>query len=124
MDSPTPSGEGQTNSARSKSIVLASDHAPVPVTGIGPVAGAPAVGPTALSTTAATQLPNLPATRGVYVQALSTNGVSVYIGPSSVTTSSGLELQAGDREFFPVDNANRLYAITGTTTQNVRCLAI
>ncbi len=88
------------------------------------VAAAPAVQNLALSTTSATQFASAACTRGVWVEALSTNTVSVYVGPSGVTTGTGLELQPGDREFFPVDNANRLYAITGTTTQNLRLLAL
>lgn len=90
----------------------------------GVAAIAPAVQNLALSTTSATQFGSAPCVRGVWIEALSTNTASVFIGPAGVTTGTGLELQAGDREFFPEDNANRFYAITGTTTQNLRLLAI
>lgn len=90
----------------------------------GTTTAAPAVQDLSLGTTSATQFASAACTRGVYIEALSTNTVSVYVGPSGVTTGTGLELQAGDREFFPTDNANRFYAITGTTTQHLRLLAI
>lgn len=90
----------------------------------GPAAVAPAVQNLALGSTSAAAFASAAATRGVWIQALSTNTASVFIGPAGVTTGTGLELQAGDREFFPCDNANRFSAITGTATQNLRALVI
>lgn len=65
---------------------------------------------------------------GVMVSAPLGNTAAVYIGLGSGVTSGntgkGIELQPGDREFFPVSNATLLYAITGTATQNVHALAL
>jgi len=79
---------------------------------------------TSLSTTNATQLPSATATAGVWVSCPLANTAAVYIGDSSITTANGIELQPGDREFFPVSNSNLLYARTGTATQSVRTLAV
>jgi hypothetical protein len=68
---------------------------------------------------------------GVMVSCPLGNSAAVYIGlgagVTSDNTGKGIELQPGDREFFPLGvsgNANQLYAITGTATQNVHALAI
>jgi hypothetical protein len=63
------------------------------------------------------------AVKGVWVCALSSNTVSIFIGfATGVTTSTGFEIKPGEREFFPVSNASNIFAITGTATQNARAL--
>lgn len=42
------------------------------------------------------------AKRGVIVQALAANTNPIYVGPEGVTSSTGLELAAGDSFFLPV----------------------
>lgn len=79
---------------------------------------------TSLATTGATQLPSQAATIGVWVSCPLANTAAVYISDATVTTANGIELQPGDREFFPVSNANLLYARTGTATQSVRSMAV
>lgn len=100
------------------------DGTATPSVGLAPatVVGVPTA--TSLSTTNATQLPSAAASSGVWVSCPIANTAAVYIGDSSVTTGNGIELQPGDREFFPVSNSNLLYARTGTATQSVRTLAV
>lgn len=88
------------------------------------VAGAPTIQNLALSNTSQAQFSSAACTRGAWVEAVSANTASVYVGPTGVTTGTGLELQAGDREFFPLDNVNRIFAITGTATQNLRAFCL
>ncbi|MES2359973.1 MAG: hypothetical protein V4529_16660 [Gemmatimonadota bacterium] len=69
------------------------------------------------------------ATIGVMVSCPLANTSAVYVGlatgVTSGSTGKGIELQPGDREFFPgVLNASLLFAITGSATQNVHALAI
>lgn len=58
-------------------------------------------------------------TRGFCVQALSTNSISVYLGPSGVTTSTGLELPAGASFCPAVSNSNEIYVIATATGATV-----
>lgn len=58
-------------------------------------------------------------TQGIIIQALSTNTVSIYIGPSGVTTSTGFELQPGQATSIAVNNTNVIYAISGTAGQGL-----
>lgn len=69
--------------------------------------------------TSAVQLPSNALTEGVIVRALSTNSVSIYIGPSGVTTSTGHELLPGESTSVAVSNTNAIYAISGTASQGL-----
>lgn len=69
--------------------------------------------------TSAAALPSNALTEGVILQALSTNSVSVYIGPVGVTTSTGFELQPGQATSVAVNNTNAVYAISGTASQGL-----
>lgn len=100
------------------------DGTATPSVGIAPAAAVGAATATSLTTTNAIQLASASCTLGVWVSAPLANTAAVYVGDSTVTTASGIELQPGDREFFPVANANLLYLRTGTTTQSVRTLAV
>lgn len=81
---------------------------------------APLVGQTT-SNTSAVQLSgsSSPATNGIIVQAMSTNALSVFIGPSGVTSSNGFELQAGQASSFTTTNITGLYVIGGNNTDKV-----
>lgn len=60
-------------------------------------------------TTSAVALPSGALTEGVIVEALSTNTLSVFVGGTGVTTSTGYELQPGASVGIAVDNASRIY---------------
>jgi hypothetical protein len=45
--------------------------------------------------------------------------INVYIGPSGVTTSTGLELAPGAAYCGPLNNVNLLYVIASTTGASV-----
>ena len=60
----------------------------------------------------------------VTVKALSTNTVSVYIGTTGVTTSTGFELSAGESVSLDVDNLTDVYCISGSASQVVRYIAV
>lgn len=57
---------------------------------------------------------------GVWVQALSTNSGTLYIGGSGVTTSTGYPLAAGASVFVPIDDLSKIYAIGSADNQAVR----
>lgn len=78
------------------------------------------VGQTTSNTTAA-QLNSgsIASINGILVQALSTNSASVFIGGSSVTTSTGFELQAGQAVPFTCSNITSLYVVGANTSDKV-----
>jgi hypothetical protein len=53
------------------------------------------------------------------VHALSTNTISVFIGPGGVTTSTGLELVPDEAVCLPVANLNEIYVVASTTGATV-----
>jgi hypothetical protein len=53
------------------------------------------------------------------VHALSTNTISVFIGPAGVTTSTGLELVPDEAVCLPVANLNEIYVVASTTGATV-----
>lgn len=73
------------------------------------------------SNTSAVQLSavSTPSVNGILVQGLSGNALSVYIGGSGVTTSTGYELQAGQAVPFSVANITSLYVIGGNNSDGV-----
>lgn len=73
----------------------------------------PIVGQTTASTTAVRLYGGtIPVTNGIFVQALSTNTVSVFVGGSDVKTTTGYELQAGQCIPFTVDDIRDLFVIS------------
>lgn len=54
-------------------------------------------------------------TRAVCVTALSTNTISIFLGPTGVTASTGLELQPGQATCQPVSNSNLIFVVAATT---------
>lgn len=69
-------------------------------------------------TASAAALASNTATR-VCVKANTANTISVYLGPSGVTTSTGLELASGDSACFAVSNSSALFVIASTTGAGV-----
>jgi len=57
--------------------------------------------------------------KGICVNALSTNSISVFVGPSGVTTSTGFELTAKAGYCVAVANSNALFVIASTTGASV-----
>lgn len=61
---------------------------------------------------------------GVLIQADLANTGICSIGNSTLTTSNGIQLQAGDSAFVPVSNVNLLYSIGTVLTDKLRVLAL
>ena len=57
------------------------------------------------------------------VKALIGNTINVYVGPSGITTSTGMELAPGEIVCLPVTNTNLLYVIASTTGASVSWIA-
>lgn len=72
--------------------------------------------------TSAVQLTAGALKQGVTIKAPSTNSGKLFVGVTGVTTSTGFPLSAGDAVFLAVDNVNRIYVISDTTSQNVAFL--
>jgi len=75
-------------------------------------------------TTSAAALGTQATARGICVEALSSNTLSIFIGGSGVTTSSGLELPAGAAWCGPLSNSNLIYVIASATGQTVTWFAL
>lgn len=64
-----------------------------------------------------------PACNGVLVKAMPLNTGIVYVGLVGVTTVTGYPLEGGDTVTIPVDDANKVYAITDVDNQAVAWIA-
>lgn len=51
------------------------------------------------------------------------NSLTIYIGGSTVTTSTGYPLAASESACFPIVNANRLYVIASSTGSSIAWFA-
>lgn len=69
-------------------------------------------------TATATALP-ANASKQVCVKALVANGLTVYIGPSGTSTSTGMELSAGDVQCLSVSNSNLIFVVASSTGSSV-----
>ena len=49
--------------------------------------------------------------KGVRVRALTTNNVSIFIGPESVTPETGFELPAGEEVSIPIEDASKISVV-------------
>ncbi len=67
-------------------------------------------------TTTAAALPSKTLSQGVILESLSTNTVSIFIGDSSVTTSTGVELQVGAALSAAVSNLDVIYVICASSS--------
>jgi hypothetical protein len=97
---------------------------PVPVTGTITGTFTPVTSTVALSgqqavTAAAVALAGHALTNGVCVKALAANTINVYVGPSGVTISTGLELAPGDAFCYQYSNTNDIFVIASTTGASV-----
>jgi hypothetical protein len=111
---------GQQVKASSLSICMASDSALL--TANSPVA-APVFPAQVTVGVTATAFGSQACLQGCWIQALSTNTVSVWIGTSDLTTSKGWELAPGASVFIPVSNMSAIYHISTTTEQKVNLMA-
>jgi hypothetical protein len=64
------------------------------------------------------------ANAGLMVQAPSTNTASIFVGDSSVTTSTGIELEPGKGITLPLQDESAVYGIVASGTQNLRVLKL
>lgn len=94
-------------------VEISSGGATLPAT---VVAGQKAVTGTAAA------LPSGALVNGVIVTGLSTNTISVFIGPAGVTTSTGAEIQSGAALSAAVSNLDGLYVVASTTGATVTWL--
>jgi len=58
-------------------------------------------------------------TIGVTVKAMSTNTGLVYLGISTVSSTTGFELSAGEQIFIPVSNLNGVYLDVAVTAEGI-----
>ena len=63
------------------------------------------------------------ASKNICVKALAGNTANVYIGPTGITTATGMELAPGDSYCGPVANTNLLYVIAAATGSSVSWIA-
>lgn len=96
-------GDVDVASVAMPSTVLAGKHAPSPA--------------------AATQLAASGSlTSGVTVKALAANTSTVFVGPSGVTTTTGLELSAKESVFVEVDSLSKVYFIASVAGEGITYL--
>lgn len=69
-------------------------------------------------TTTATALPSNNA-KQVCVKALTGNSLTVFIGSSGVTTSTGMELAPGDSQCLGLNNSNLVFVVASSTGSSV-----
>lgn len=107
--------EGQQTMANSISVALASDQSSIGVTeqsSSAVVSGQQAV------TASAVALPSN-AAKEVCVKALVGNALNIYVGPSGVATTTGIELAPGDGYCTRVTNTNALFVVASSTGSSV-----
>lgn len=61
--------------------------------------------------------------KNICVKALAANAINVYVGPSGVTDSTGMELAANQAICMPTNNVANLYVIASTTGASVSWIA-
>ena len=84
----------------------------------GSVNNAPLVAAQQAVTATAAALPTN-SVHGFCVKALPTNSITVYVGPSGVTDSTGYPLNGGDSICYQSSNTNLAYVIASTTGASV-----
>jgi hypothetical protein len=63
------------------------------------------------------------ASKNICLKALAGNTQNVYIGPTGITTATGMELAAGDAYCGPVSNTNLIFVIAAAAGQSVSWIA-
>jgi len=112
------------NASLAPSMATLAEPLPIGTNGIGTVGttsaiinvGQKVVAATATQISATSTIP----TNGIVIQALSTNTASLFIGGSTVTTTTGFELTAGQSMSFTA-NLNTLYIISVASTTDKIC---
>lgn len=66
-------------------------------------------------TNTASALPSGPLTQGVIFESLSSNTVAIYVGPSGVTTTTGVELQPGAALSAAVNDLSKLFVVCASS---------
>lgn len=61
--------------------------------------------------------------RGILVKALNTNSDIIYVGDSSVTTSTGFPLSAGESVVIPLNNGS-IYAVADAAAQKLAWMIV
>ena len=64
------------------------------------------------------------AKRGILVKALSTNAASVFVGNSTVTTSNGIELVAGESLFIALSDPSDLFVVAAGAGDKLRGIVL
>lgn len=108
---------GQAAMAASLPVAIASDQSPVPVTTQPTGFGSIIASQQAVTATAAALPSN--AVHGFCVKALGTNTITIYVGPTGVTTSNGYPLAAGDSICYQASNTSVAFVIASTTGASV-----
>jgi hypothetical protein len=110
-------------------VVAVSPNTPtLPVSGTGNFNTQPAGFSSALAgqqavTATATALPSN-SVHGFCISALSTNTISVFVGPSGVTTGTGYELVPGESVCPQLSNTNTVFVIASTTGASISWLGL
>lgn len=63
--------------------------------------------------------PTVGARQGIIIQALAANTAKVYIGPSGVDATTGLELAAGDSVSVPCFDPSTIFAVGSAAGQKL-----
>jgi hypothetical protein len=61
--------------------------------------------------------------KNLCVKALNANTINVYLGPTGVTISTGMELAAGQAVCMPLSNVATLFVIASTTGASISWIA-
>jgi hypothetical protein len=108
---------GQATMANSAPVTIASNQSSLPVNA-QPLGFGTLIGFQQAVTASAVALSSN-ASHSFCVQALPANTTNVYVGPSGVTTSTGLPLQPGQVACWTLTNTNLVFVIASTTGASV-----
>jgi hypothetical protein len=113
-------GSGNAASVTSAAALKVDNSAVTqPVNGIGN--GAVVSGQQAVTGTAAVLASN--SIKQACFSALSTNVISIFLGASGVTTSTGFEMKPGTGVCLPLTNTNLIFVVASTTGATITWLA-
>ena len=62
--------------------------------------------------------------KGVQLKAAAGNADVIYVGRAGVTSVTGFPLAAGEGLFLPINDADKIYAISGAVSQAFNWLAL
>ena len=111
---------GQAVMANSAPVVIASNQSSLPVAATPTTSASALLAGQQAVTASAAALPSQALTRTACVLALPGNTLTVYVGPSGVTTSTGFPLAPGASLCnLPVANLNQIYLVASSTGSSV-----